>query len=45
LAGRYEVNYDKLEGQTYKWATDTLAAHATDKRPYVYTLEKLEAGE
>eukprot|EP00854_Cymbomonas_tetramitiformis_P001002 gene1002-1526_t len=38
----YEKNYDKLEGQTYQWALDTLAAHAQDKRPYVYSLEKLE---
>lgn len=37
----YQPNYDKLEG-AYDWARKTLADHAKDKRPSVYSLEQLE---
>eukprot|EP00238_Polyblepharides_amylifera_P004600 CAMPEP_0196582598 /NCGR_PEP_ID=MMETSP1081-20130531/39648_1 /TAXON_ID=36882 /ORGANISM="Pyramimonas amylifera, Strain CCMP720" /LENGTH=616 /DNA_ID=CAMNT_0041903211 /DNA_START=359 /DNA_END=2209 /DNA_ORIENTATION=+ len=40
----YEPNYDKLEGQTYAWATESLASHAKDKRPHLYSREQLEKG-
>lgn len=32
----YEANYDNLRGAA-QWAQDTLAAHAGDKRDYLYT--------
>ena len=38
----YSPQYDRIEGQKYDWAKDTLREHAADKRPYVYTLEELE---
>jgi len=38
----YSPNYDKIEGQKYDWAKDTLRAHAGDKREYTYTLEEFE---
>jgi deoxyribodipyrimidine photo-lyase len=37
-------DYDHYESLP-NWAQKTLADHATDKRPYVYSLEQLEAGE
>lgn len=38
----YQPQYDQLEGQSYAWATGTLNDHRADKRPYIYSLEKLE---
>ena len=38
----YSPQYDRIEGQKYDWAKDTLREHAAYKRPYVYTLEELE---
>jgi deoxyribodipyrimidine photo-lyase len=38
----YSPKYDSIEGQKYDWAKDTLRIHASDKRPYVYTLEEFE---
>lgn len=36
-------DYDRYESLP-AWAQATLAAHAQDRRPYLYTLEELEAG-
>jgi len=41
----YSPKYDTLEGQVYDWAKDTLRAHSSDKRDYVYTLEQFETGK
>jgi len=41
----YSPQYDTLGGQKYDWARDTLAAHAADPRPYIYTYEQLEGGQ
>ena len=38
----YSPKYDQIEGQKYDWAKDTLRLHASDKRPYLYSLEELE---
>jgi len=38
----YSPNYDKIQGQKYDWAKDTLKAHASDKREHVYTLEQFQ---
>jgi len=37
-------NYDRLAGCP-EWARKTLAAHALDRRPVVYTARRLETGE
>ncbi|MGL4988942.1 MAG: deoxyribodipyrimidine photo-lyase [Cetobacterium sp.] len=38
----YNINYDKWEGITYKWAYETLKNHTADNREYLYSLEELE---
>lgn len=40
----YEPAYDSLECAS-GWAQETLRAHASDKRPHVYTLAQFEAAE
>ncbi len=40
----YNEQYDLFEGLPM-WAKRTLKVHQKDKRPYLYTLEKLERGE
>ncbi len=40
----YDEQYDLFEGLPM-WAKRTLKVHQKDKRPYLYTLEKLERGE
>jgi len=40
----YNEQYDSLKGCA-KWAQDSLEVHASDKRPYVYSLEQLEKGK
>lgn len=40
----YEPLYDSIEAG-YGWARETLAAHAADKREYLYTREQLEAAQ
>ena len=37
--------YDKLSGQKYDWARETLQAHAGDRRPHVYTREQLDGAK
>lgn len=37
-------DYDRLAGCP-RWALETLARHARDPRPFLYTAERLEAGE
>ncbi|KAF8071386.1 PHR1 [Scenedesmus sp. PABB004] len=37
------ATYDSLDA-AYDWARDSLAAHAGDKREFIYTTEQLEAG-
>ncbi|MBN2599497.1 MAG: deoxyribodipyrimidine photo-lyase [Candidatus Thermoplasmatota archaeon] len=39
----YNSSYDSFEGLP-SWAKQTLLSHAKDKRPYLYSREKLEAG-
>lgn len=39
----YNKNYDKVEGFP-DWAKKTITEHADDKRPYTYSLSKLEKG-
>ena len=39
----YVENYDSLDA-AYDWARDTLAAHAGDKREFLYTRAQLERG-
>jgi deoxyribodipyrimidine photo-lyase len=39
-----EPNYDRLEGGP-AWGLATLAKHASDPRPIVYSAKRLEAGE
>jgi deoxyribodipyrimidine photo-lyase len=41
---RYNCNYDRLEG-CEPWAKKTLAAHARDRRAYLYTEEQLDRAE
>ena len=38
---QYNPQYDSLDGLP-RWARETLAAHASDPRPYIYDLETLE---
>ncbi|MGL4868586.1 MAG: deoxyribodipyrimidine photo-lyase, partial [Cetobacterium sp.] len=38
----YNIDYDKWEGITYKWAYETLKNHTIDNREYLYSLEELE---
>jgi deoxyribodipyrimidine photo-lyase len=40
----YQPHYDSLAGAP-AWAARTLAAHAGDPRPYVYTYQQFEAAE
>nr|XP_056705873.1 deoxyribodipyrimidine photo-lyase-like [Euleptes europaea] len=40
----YNQNYDQVEGAP-NWAKTTLALHAKDKRPQLYTLKQLEEGK
>ncbi|XP_064615560.1 deoxyribodipyrimidine photo-lyase-like [Liolophura sinensis] len=40
----YNKNYDKIEG-AYDWAKKSLELHKGDKREYLYSREKLEAGK
>lgn len=40
----YNEQYDSLKGCA-GWAQETLQVHASDKRPYVYSLEQLEKGK
>ncbi|KAI5059373.1 hypothetical protein GOP47_0025692 [Adiantum capillus-veneris] len=40
----YQPHYDSLQG-AYEWARNTLLAHASDKREYIYTQEELEKGK
>eukprot|EP01038_Epipyxis_sp_PR26KG_P005690 gene5690-7855_t len=40
----YNPNYDSLEG-CYAWARETLAMHANDPRPVLYSLEQLESAQ
>ena len=40
----YNPRYDSLEGCA-QWAQDSLQLHASDKRPYVYSLEQLEKAQ
>lgn len=40
----YNPHYDMVEGFP-AWARQTLMAHQTDPRPYLYSLDTLEAGE
>ncbi len=37
--------YDRYEAVLPQWANQTLAQHAADPRPYLYTVEQLEAGQ
>lgn len=39
----YNTGYDRYETALPPWAQRTLAVHAKDKRPYLYTLEQLES--
>lgn len=39
-----EPNYDRFDSLP-NWAIQTLAEHSIDKRPYVYSLEQLEAAQ
>ena len=41
---KYDPNYDSVECAA-DWAKATLAEHAPDERPILYTLEQLEAAE
>lgn len=41
---RHNPSYDRYEGLP-DWARKTLAHHARDRRPYVYTREQLDAAE
>jgi deoxyribodipyrimidine photo-lyase len=41
----YNEKYDSFEGAIPAWAQKTLKAHRRDKRPYLYSLEELEAAE
>ncbi|MBP9478077.1 MAG: deoxyribodipyrimidine photo-lyase [Sebaldella sp.] len=38
----YNKGYDKFENMTYSWAYDTMKAHESDKREYVYSIAELE---
>ena len=40
----YNANYDKLEGAS-QWAQDSLLAHASDKREFLYTYEEWRDGK
>lgn len=40
----HQLEYDRAEGWP-EWAAKTLAAHAADRRPYVYKASVLERGE
>ena len=39
----HNERYDQVAG-SYAWARETLAHHAGDPRPHLYTLGELEAG-
>ena len=41
----YNEEYDSFEGAIPRWARKTLQAHQRDKRPYLYSLEELEAAK
>ena len=41
---RYNLNYDRLRG-CESWALRTLAAHARDRRPFIYTYRQLERAQ
>jgi deoxyribodipyrimidine photo-lyase len=41
----YEPGYDDYRTAIPEWARKTLAEHAGDPRPFVYTAEQFEAGE
>ena len=40
----YNPHYDAVKG-AYDWARKTLAAHAKDKREYLYTRQQLETAK
>eukprot|EP00802_Teleaulax_amphioxeia_P006105 Tamp_06109.p1 GENE.Tamp_06109~~Tamp_06109.p1 ORF type:complete len:438 (-),score=130.26 Tamp_06109:37-1350(-) len=40
----YQPKYDSLQGCA-QWAQDSLQLHASDKRPYVYSLQQLEQAQ